>query len=481
MNRRPLKTQFRLAFIIILSSIVATVITYALAVLLFIHTENKLVYPANYYEKRLPDIEAYILQEKTSLLGPSARAALEAKIPDEGILYEVVDSEVKRLYGTLESVDVTAKEELVTRLNTTTTGTKGNYIRTVPVLGAQGTLEGAVFLSYSLSPTYVKDTGNWWLTLLFIGALFSPFIYILIFTLLFSRMFTDNINQPLQMLIEAAGKIKEKDLDFEITYRSDNELGRLCSAFTEMKDELSRSLSAQWRMEQERVEMVEALAHDLKAPLSIIRGYTEALMDSGTPDSGKLERYLAVIHDNAEKSSKLVHQLQYTSDLEKPGSTLNLDTFELFPFLEAKVEVYELKAKQRGLDMLFYRERADLVTLYSEAEKLERILDNIVMNSMEYTPEGGRITLSVNVRNSRVQYIITDTGPGFSSRDLEKAAQRFYRGDEARGSKEGHSGLGLYIATQLAAKLGGWLKIGNSPGGGASVVFEHDGVISTRR
>lgn len=123
-------------------------------------------------------------------------------------------------------------------------------------------------------------------------AMFSPFLYVIGFTIWLSKQFVKNINQPLHLLIDASKKIKEKDLDFEIDYYSDNELGKLCSAFSEMKDELKNSLSAQWKMEQERVEMVEALAHDLKSPLSIVLGYTDALIGNNTDDN---ENFIGIL------------------------------------------------------------------------------------------------------------------------------------------------------------------------------------------
>ncbi len=474
MNKRPLKTQFQLAFTyIILASVVATVITYAFAVLLFMRVENKLVYPANYYEKRLPAIESYILQQQTALLASSSRTALEAAIPGEGITYQVVDGNADKLYGTLDNVDIQGRTELYKLLNTTSS-VQGRYVRTVPIIDGEGAVKGAVLLSYALKPTYVNESGNWWLTVIFIGALVSPFLYIILFALLFSRVVSNNINKPLRLLMEAARKIKEKDLDFEIGYHSDNELGQLSSAFDEMKTELESSLSAQWRMEQERVEMVEALAHDLKAPLSIIRSYTEALMDSGETDDEKLRRYLGVIHENAGKSSELVRQMQYTSDMERTDTVLHAETFELAPFLERKIQAYRLEAGRKGIDILLRMENAAGICLYTDAELLERILDNVVMNSLEYTPGGGSVSVSVTLRGSRVLYEICDTGPGFSRRDLEKAVQKFYRGDDARASRDGHSGLGLYIAKQLAAKLGGSIRLSNTPEGGACVVAEHD-------
>ncbi|MGN7760751.1 ATP-binding protein [Paenibacillus sp. 22594] len=474
MNKKPLKTQFQLAFTyIILSSVVATVITYALAVLLFMRVENKLVYPANHYEKRLPAIESYILQEQTALLALSARTALEAAIPGEGITYQVVDGNAHILYGTLDNVQIHGRTELYKLLNTTM-GIQSRYVHTVPVIDTEGAVKGAVLLSYALKPTYVNESGNMWMTVIFIGALVSPFLYILLFSLLFSRLVAGNINKPLRLLMEAARKIKEKDLDFEISYHSDNELGQLSSAFAEMKAELASSLSAQWRMEQERVEMVEALAHDLKAPLSIIRSYTEALIDSGDPKDGKLLRYLGVIRENAAKSSERVRQMQYTSDLEKAGTVVHPEIFELGAFLDRKIRDYSLEADRKGVKIVLRMGEATGVSLYTDPELLERILDNVVMNSLEYTPDDGSISVTVTVHGSRISYEICDTGPGFSRRDLEKAVQKFYRGDDARSSRNGHSGLGLYIAKQLAAKLGGEIRLSNTPGGGACVVIEHE-------
>ncbi|MNC22933.1 Signal transduction histidine-protein kinase BaeS [compost metagenome] len=386
----------------------------------------------------------------------------------------MVDGNADKIYGTLDNVHIQGPAELYKLFNTTI-GDQGRYVRTVPIIDTEGAVQGAVLLSYSLKPTYVNDSGNWWLTVIFIGALVSPFLYIILFSLLFSRIVASNINKPLRLLMEAARKIKEKNLDFEIGYRSDNELGQLSSAFEEMKAELAGSLSAQWRMEQERVEMVEALAHDLKAPLSIIRSYTEALMDLGEAEEGRLHRYLGVIHENADKSTELVRQMQYTSDMERAGSVLHPETFELAPFLERKIKAYGPEASRKGIEIFLRMEDTAGISLYTDAELLERILDNVVMNSLEYTPSGGSISVSITMRGSRVLYEICDTGPGFSRRDLEKAVQKFYRGDDARASRAGHSGLGLYIAKQLAAKLGGSIRLSNTPEGGACVVVEHEG------
>jgi signal transduction histidine kinase len=473
MKNKPLIIQFRLTFaLIVFVSIAATVVTYALVVILYMSIQYKVIYPANYYEKQIPGIEEYIRQRNTALLMQSSQNSLEKFIPGNGISYQVIDGECNLLYGTIKERIIQNREQLYGRINTTA-GWKGHYIRTVPIVENDGKISSAVLLSYQIKTSYVGNSANWWLTPLMIVILLSPFIYVTIFTLIFSKLFTNNINKPLQLLMEASRKIKGKDLDFEINYHSENELGRLCEAFSEMKEELKNSLSAQWKMEQERVEMVESLAHDLKTPLSIIQGYSEALIDSNIEGDEKLLRYLAIIKENSEKGSKLVQQMQYTSELEKSGVPLHLSIVDITSFIKRKVNHYELHAAEKKIKITTQIQDEVQKTISTDEEKLERILDNIVSNSLQYTPEGGNIQISIKMEPDNVFYEISDSGIGFSKKDIGNVFKKFYLGDEARRSTDGHSGLGLYVAKQMAEQLGGSIKVYNNKAGGACVAFRH--------
>lgn len=472
MKNQSLITQFRHTFIfIIIASIVATVITYVFALYLYIHSLNKDIYPPNYYERQVPRIEKYINEKNITLLSQSNEEGLKRTIRGDDMPYQVVDNNGNILYGTNPKKLFKIKEELFNNFINKTVR-KGGYIHTVPIKGDNGKIEGAVILFYQVKITFANSRGRFVFAVI-IMALFSPFIYIVGFTRWLSKRFVKNINQPLHLLIDASKKIKEKDLDFEIDYYSDNELGKLCSAFSEMKDELKGSLSAQWKMEQERVEMVEALAHDLKSPLSIILGYTDALIGNNTDDNEKLHRYLTVIRENTEKSAALVQKMQYTSDLEKSNIQLNLVPINLPEFLRQKVQDYELQAHQKEVELILKMKGNIQSPIQIDVDRLTRIFDNIISNSLQYTPSGGNISITVKDEKNCISYEICDSGRGFSSKDLKKALDKFYRGDEARQTKGGHSGLGLYIVKQLVEQLGGSVKIENSKSGGACVKFWH--------
>lgn len=271
--------------------------------------------------------------------------------------------------------------------------------------------------------------------------------------------------------MEAARKIKDKNLDFEINYYSENELGKLCTAFSEMQEELKASLSTQWEMERERVEMVEALAHDLKTPISIVLAYTESLLDSKNMNPERSQRYLSVIEENAQKCSNLVQQMQAASESEQAGKELELTEVDLYDFLSQKVKHYELQAKEKAVSIELCDD-ASIHAVYSlDTDKLDRIFDNLVSNSLRFTPANGKILISASADQKTIIYRVCDTGCGFSKKDLERATQRFYRGDEARQSDEGHSGLGLYTVKQLVHQLGGSVDLSNRKDSGACVQF----------
>lgn len=476
MRKATLAAQFRQTFIlIVVSSIIASIITILIAVFLLAVSLNKTIYPPDFYEKQVPKIEAYIRSENKNILSPSGESGLKSVIQGDGLLFQAVDHNGNILYGTLSSKLFVNKEELLSDFADSTILRNQYYIRTVPI-EENGEFKGAVLLAYKIRMTFINTAGKF-VAVFLILSLFSPFIYLFGFAMFFSKKFAKKINQPLQLLAEASKKVKEQDLDFKIDYHAENELGKLCEAFSEMQNELKKSLSTQWKLEQDRSEMVTALAHDLKSPLSVIMVYTDALIEDNPDGNEELKAFLQVIHENAEKSANLVRQMQYTSDLERFDSELNLVPVNLSDFLQKKINEYELQAHKTRIGLIWNIQGNVPDKMQIDPDKLTRVFDNVISNSLQYTPEGGHIDITVKIGEHTVFYKVSDTGCGFSSKDLKKATERFYRGDEARQSKGNHSGLGLYIVKQLVEQLGGTLYIKNTESGGACVMFDHKMIL----
>lgn len=472
MKKEFLATRFRHIFIkTVAESIIASVATIALFGVLFVLSLNRDIYPANYYEQQISGITSFIRENNKKILLPATQTALEAEMKGDGILYQVVDIDGNVIYGNLDKKPYISKDELFTGFINNRLIRNGYFIQTVPIMH-DSEIQGAVLLAYTVKVTFVNVWGKIVFTF-FIASFLSPFLYIIVFTLWFSKKFAQEINYPLELLSDASRKIKKQNLDFTIDYHADNELGKLCDAFTEMQGELKKSLSAQWKMEQEHIEMVAALAHDLKSPLSLILAYSEALEEDNQGGSNELKQYLSVIRENAEKSSALVGQMQYTSDLEKAENKQKLTEINLPEFLKQRVQLYKLQAGHKSILLILDIDDAVPRYIQTDAEFLARIFDNLITNSLSYTHAGGKIKIRAAVDNKQMCYQVIDTGCGFSAKDLKKAFDKFYRGDEARPTNGRHSGLGLYIVRKLVEQLGGTVQLENIPSGGACVTFRH--------
>lgn len=436
-KKGSLVREFRYTAVkIVAVTAVTALLTVRAAGVLFYRSLYRDIYPSNYYEQQIPDLTAWVREQNDKLLSEEGARTLADRLGEGGILYLVADAQGKVIGKNMPFAPYGSAEELFRNyMNPGLSVYEGYYIRTVPLVQNDRTA-GAV-----------------------------------LFTLYFSKRYTGKINRPLKLLSEAAVKIGERDLDFTIDYHADNELGMLCDAFAKMQEELKKSLSAQWDMEQKRTEMVAALAHDLKSPLSLIMVYVEALEEDYREDGGELSEFLSVIRENAEKGAALVRQMQITADLDQPGAGIQTEPVNIRAFLEGQVQAYRLQAEREQVEIQLAVSEEVPSLVDTDRERLVRILDNLISNSLQYTPAGGRITLSAERCGDFIRYTVEDTGCGFDARDLKKAFDRFYRGDEARGTKGAHAGLGLFIVKQLAGQLGGDAEVGNTEAGGARVTF----------
>ncbi len=477
LDKKSLKTQFITTFVLILIlSLLATIATYYAGYIIFTKIEYKKMIPANYSEKSIPVIEKDIRKKGAVLLHESKKQLIDEAIPEKSnILYQVTDINGDKLYGTDHKKILNGQEDLYQKVNTTI-HIDGKYARIIPVFESEGKIGGAVTLSYAITPHYPSTSDKVLFTILFGVIVFSPFIYIVFFTLFFSRMFAKNIGKPVNMLIDALRKVKEKDLDFDINYHADNELGKLCEAFDEMKNELKKSLISQWKLEQERQEMVQALAHDMKSPLSVIQGYAESLLEDGLGNSEHTNKYLRVIKENARQGSNLIKEMLYAAELESSVEGLQVTPVDIYQFLMKKKESYKMISRDKKIvfkvDVSCKNQSNQSEAMFPvDVIKLDRIFDNIMLNSIRYTPENGTIRINADLASDWIQFEICDTGKGFSNKDLAKLFTKFYKGDEARSRKNGHVGLGLYIAKKLVEMHGGSITAFNDNGRGACVTF----------
>ncbi len=246
-------------------------------------------------------------------------------------------------------------------------------------------------------------------------------------------------------------------MGYQVEVRSQDELGELAESFNLMSAELEHS-------NRLRRKMTADIAHDLRTPLSVIMGYTEALND------GKLEAtpgMFDVLHTETQHLSRLVDDLK-TLSLADAGE-LPLVTQRIAPEVLLKRTASAYRVQADGQEIAIQVEAAPgLPEIEVDVERMVQVLGNLMSNALRYTPAGGRITLTAGRSGEQVWLSVVDNGEGIPPEDLPYIFERSYRGDKARQHPEGESGLGLSIAKSLVEAQGGTINAASEAGKGTT-------------
>lgn len=434
--------------------------------------EKGIILPANYYESHVPEVEKFIDENKEKVLDKDFKNYLNKEIFLQGIEYEVVDSNGELLYGFFNEVIASTPVKLKEQPEVENRDAP-KIIKYIPIIN-NDKVKGMVILRYYLQTSAGNPIFNSMVRGFEMFVSVSPFIYIIIFTVIFSVRLNNKLKIPLNQLIQGAEKIKNKDLDFKIDYSSNDELGMLCRSFEEMRVELKKSLKHQWEMEQQRKEMVGAIAHDLKTPITIIKGHVEGLIDSKKLDEDKVYRYLGLIDKNADRMTRLIEKMNNSTKIEKSDFNLQFEKCNIIKYINDKIIDYATLADNQKINFQYTinDERIKNNLIKTDCHALSEILDNLISNSIRFTPEEGNIRFDFNISEENMTFSISDTGCGFSKKDLANIFEKFYQGDESRSKEKGHCGLGLYIVNVLVNKFNGNIEVKNSDQGGAVVKVE---------
>ncbi|SCN25021.1 Sensor protein CreC [Clostridium sp. N3C] len=293
------------------------------------------------------------------------------------------------------------------------------------------------------------------------------FVSIPVEIILLSRFYARKISRKLIPLQIATEKIENKDLEFEVQFSGIQEIDIALQSLESMKTDLKRSLEMQWNIEQKRKMQISALAHDIKTPLTVVRGSAEMLKDTNQTEEQK--EFINYILKNANQMEQYVQMLIELSKAEDgyifKREKVNTRTFldELYSKIHALVSIKNLKTE--------FQEKNLPEIMNIDSSLMQRAIMNITSNAVDYTPEGGVIKFYALAENYRFQFIVEDSGKGFSTEDLKKAKMQFYQGDSSRSSKS-HYGMGLFIADSIVRQHGGSLSLANTEKGGARVTIE---------
>lgn len=257
-----------------------------------------------------------------------------------------------------------------------------------------------------------------------------------------------------------------------------NNQGTMNLFFVPFKDEINRptgvmvviqDITEHVKLNDMRKEFVADVSHELKTPLTSIKGFSETLLE-GVDDKETETHFLTIINDNADRMEKLVQDLLILSKYDNNNDSTKPTEFDLGELSKKCAEKFEIEVKKNNQEMQCLV-TADVPLVYADKDGIERVIINIISNSVKYTPENGKIDIFVGYVHNDAYVKIKDSGIGIPKKDLERIFERFYRVDKARARQLGGTGLGLSIAKEIIEQNGGSIDIKSQLGKGTEVVL----------
>jgi signal transduction histidine kinase len=267
----------------------------------------------------------------------------------------------------------------------------------------------------------------------------------------------------LKALEQATGKFGAGDLTARAPDHGGDEIARVASAFNRMGAELAARDDALRTSDRLRRQMLADVSHELKTPLTAMRGYVETLrMADVTLDAATRERYFATLERETGRLDRIVRDLLDLARLENGVAALDVRLFDVHRLFAHVVARHEREAHARAIAVTAsVGDHADQV--WGDPDRLEQVVENLVSNALRHTPDGGAITLAAAARGDAIHLSIADTGRGIPPEHVAYVFDRFYKVDASRGNGSG-SGLGLSISHAIVTRHGGTIDVSSQPG-----------------
>lgn len=273
-----------------------------------------------------------------------------------------------------------------------------------------------------------------------------------------------------QMTLQAR-QVADGDLAARVAVNGRDELAQLGSAFNEMAEKLAHAAREREELERMRRDLIAWVSHDLRTPLTSIRAMVEALNDGVVTDTVAVDRYYRTILSDVLGLNRLIDDLFELAQLDAGGLAFETEQNSLSDLISDTLESFRALAGRHNV-ALDGQIDANVGLVRINAEKISRVLYNLISNALKYTPAEGAIKVAARRHGSEVWVTVQDSGAGFNAADLPHVFEKFYRGEGARSRLHGSSaGLGLAIARGIVEAHGGRIWAENAPQGGAAVTF----------
>jgi signal transduction histidine kinase len=282
-------------------------------------------------------------------------------------------------------------------------------------------------------------------------------VYASMLSLVLAYLLAGSMTAALGRIRAGAARIADGDLTTHIEVAAHDELADLAADLNAMAARLDAAARHERRMEQSRRELIAAVSHDLRTPLSAIRAMIEAITDGVVTDEETIRRYLRTMHDGTRELSHLIDDLFELSRIEAGALTLTLEPVVVGDLISDALERLRPQAEERSIALTGSADPT-LPAVPLDAHHISRVLTNLIENALRHTPAGGQVQVQARRDRAGLYVEVVDSGEGIAAADLPHIFDRFYRGEKSRSRESGGAGLGLSISKGIVEAHGGTIR-----------------------
>lgn len=298
-------------------------------------------------------------------------------------------------------------------------------------------------------------------------------VVILIFTSgMLSLWIYRSVSNPLKKLKEATQNIKDGNLDFTLEVDRDDTIGELCADFEDMRKRLKNSAEEKLEYDKENKELISNISHDLKTPITAIKGYVEGIMDGVADTPEKMDKYIRTIYNKTNDMDRLINELTFYSKIDTNRIPYTFHRINVASYFSDCIEEVSLELESKNIKLQYFNYVDSDVKVIADAEQIKRVINNIISNSIKYMDkDNGVINIRIKDVGDFIQVEIEDNGKGIGVKELPYIFDRFYRTDASRNSKQGGSGIGLSIVKKIIEDHGGKIWANSKENTGTVMYF----------
>ena len=305
------------------------------------------------------------------------------------------------------------------------------------------------------------------------GVIISIIVVLVLTGILLTSWLNQGIIKPMLSLKSAMTRIEEGDLDTPATTLEKGEVGELFEGYEQMRKRLKESDEEKAKTEAANKELVSNISHDLKTPITSIKGYVEGIQDGIADSPEKMEKYIKTIYNKACDMDFLIDELTMYSKIDADQIPYQFHRMNVCDYFSDCAEEVGLDLENKGIEFVYQPTCSQNTEMYADPEQLKRVINNIINNSVKYRKETrSRIVLRVSEPSGvEIKVEIEDNGKGISEKEAVKIFDRMYRTDASRNSKQGGSGIGLSIAKKVVENHQGRIWATGEEGKGMTIHF----------